>query len=230
MKFLPLIWSGIWRKPGRSILIFLQVSVAFALFGVLQGMKTGVEQVVSRARADLLLVHGNLSIIDSLPVGLLDQIESAPGVKVVIPVELILGRTAVLVRTELAAKYGWKVGERIPLQTAVARADRVLLTTTGAGFGHGSIARDEAGIILGLLAAVRWLVGQSFRIQFSVGRHRAARSDRGAVGVGDGARRRVVGGTACGLGSDHVGTSLNMTGRAATATEVGTNRSAISAI
>ena len=46
LKFLPLIWSGIWRKPGRSILIFLQVSVAFALFGVLQGMKTGVEQLI----------------------------------------------------------------------------------------------------------------------------------------------------------------------------------------
>ena len=28
MRFLPLIWSGIWRKPGRSVLIFLQVSVA----------------------------------------------------------------------------------------------------------------------------------------------------------------------------------------------------------
>src|SRR5205814_9931750 len=39
MRFLPLIWSGIWRKPGRTILIFLQVSVAFALFGVLQGLK-----------------------------------------------------------------------------------------------------------------------------------------------------------------------------------------------
>ena len=35
MKFLPLIWSGIWRKPGRTTLIFLQVCVAFALFGVL---------------------------------------------------------------------------------------------------------------------------------------------------------------------------------------------------
>jgi hypothetical protein len=68
LKFLPLIWSGIWRKPGRSILIFLQVSVAFALFGVLQGMKTGVEQLIAQARADLLLVHGSLSLIEpSLP-------------------------------------------------------------------------------------------------------------------------------------------------------------------
>jgi len=74
VKFLPLIWSGVWRKPGRTVLIFLQVSVAFALFGVLQGMKTGVERLIEQARADLLLVHGSLSLIDPLPLGLLERI------------------------------------------------------------------------------------------------------------------------------------------------------------
>jgi putative ABC transport system permease protein len=88
MKFLPLIWAGIWRKPGRTILIFLQVSVAFALFGVLQGLKTGVEHVVDEARADLLLVHGSLSLIDPLPLAMLEGIKSVPGVRAVVPVEL----------------------------------------------------------------------------------------------------------------------------------------------
>src|ERR1700722_14878550 len=91
MKFLPLIWSGIWRQPGRTILIFLQVSVAFALFGVLQGLKTGVENVIRGGRADLLLLPGTLSLIDPLPLSLLDQIKSVPGVKVVSPVELFGG-------------------------------------------------------------------------------------------------------------------------------------------
>src|SRR5271169_6033560 len=159
MKFLPLIWSGIWRKPGRSILIFLQVGVAFALFGVLQGLKTGVEQVVNATRADLLLVHGTLSIADSLPLGLLEQIKSVPGVKVVVPVELFgalyqnpnqkLGvvairpeegwlsaftftiapeqvaafqkmRTGAIVKEQLAKRYGWKVGDHIPLMSTTA--------------------------------------------------------------------------------------------------------------
>src|ERR1700716_2420486 len=88
MKYLPLIWSGIRRKPRRTILIFLQVCVAFALFGVLQGLKTGVEHLISEARADLLLVHGRLSLMDSLPLGLLERIRSVPGVKAVVPVEL----------------------------------------------------------------------------------------------------------------------------------------------
>jgi putative ABC transport system permease protein len=159
MKFLPLIWCGIWRKPGRTILIFLQVSVAFALFGVLQGLKTGVEHAVAAARGDLLLVHSRLSLImESLPLGLLEQIRSVPGVRVAIPVELFGGyyqkpeqgigivavtpdkdwpaaftftippdylapfgasRTAALVRDLTAQKYGWKVGDHIPLQSRV---------------------------------------------------------------------------------------------------------------
>jgi len=162
VRFLPLIWSGIWRKPGRSVLIFLQVSVAFALFGVLQGMKSGVEQLIERARADLLLVHGSLSLIDPLPSGLLERLKSVPGVAVVVPVELFGGiyqkptqqigivairpdpgwlsaftytvapeqaaafaqtRTGTLVRQSLVNKYGWKIGDRIPLLTNVAKTD-----------------------------------------------------------------------------------------------------------
>jgi putative ABC transport system permease protein len=89
VRYLPLIWSGLWRKPGRTVLIFLQVSVAFALFGVLQGLKTGVAHAVAAARADLLIVHSRLSFIaQSLPAGLLDQIRTVPGVKLAVPVEL----------------------------------------------------------------------------------------------------------------------------------------------
>lgn|GEM_PF-2171866 len=56
MKYLPLIWSGIWRKPGRTTLVLLQVALAFTLFGVLQGMKTGVDPAVANARAVFLMV------------------------------------------------------------------------------------------------------------------------------------------------------------------------------
>ncbi len=161
MKFLPLIWSGIWRKPGRTILIFLQVSVAFALFGVLQGLKTGVAHAVAAARADLLLVHSRQSyILQPLPLGLLDEIRSVPGVRVAIPVELTgatyqkptegigivavspeddwpsaftytiapeylaafrKSRTAMLIRDTVREKYGWKVGDHIPLKMQIAQ-------------------------------------------------------------------------------------------------------------
>src|SRR5262249_51930902 len=92
MKYLPLIWSGLWRKPGRTVLVFLQVAVAFALFGVLQGLKTGVAHAAAAARADLLIVHSRLSLImQPLPLGLLEQIRTVPGVRLAIPVELTGG-------------------------------------------------------------------------------------------------------------------------------------------
>jgi putative ABC transport system permease protein len=161
VKYLPLIWSGLWRKPGRTILIFLQVSVAFALFGVLQGVKSGVSQAVAAARGDLLIVHSRLSsIAQPLPFGLLEPIRAVSGVKLAIPVELTGGiyqnpserigivaispdadwptaftftiapeyvaafrqsRTAMLVRDLVAEKYGWKVGDHIPLKLPIAQ-------------------------------------------------------------------------------------------------------------
>lgn len=160
MRYLPLIWSGVWRNPGRTVLIFLQVGVAFALFGVLQGLKTGVAHAVAAARADLLIVHSRQSFLaQPLPLGLLDQIRQVPGVRVAIPVELSgatyqkpterIGvvavspeddwpsaftytiapeylaafrnsRTAMLVIDTVAQKYGWKVGDRIPLKIPTA--------------------------------------------------------------------------------------------------------------
>ncbi|MGA7538774.1 MAG: FtsX-like permease family protein [Steroidobacteraceae bacterium] len=162
MKYLPLVWSGIWRKRGRTILIFLQVAVAFTLFGVLQGLKTGVDHAIAAARADLLIVHSRLSMGVPLPIGILEQIRSVPGVKEAIPVDLSLAtyqnpkqqvvlvavrpdkgwlsaftytispayikafratRTGILVRAELARKYGWKIGDRIPLMTQVPQHD-----------------------------------------------------------------------------------------------------------
>lgn len=162
MRFLPLVWSGVWRKRGRSILIFLQVAVAFSLFGVLQGLKTGADRAIASARADLLIVHSRLSWGEPLPLGMMGRIRTVPGVKEVIPVDLTLGtyqvpdqkigivavrptkdwlsaftfkippqyaaafrktRTGTLVRVKLAKKYGWKVGDRIPLVTYVRQRD-----------------------------------------------------------------------------------------------------------
>src|ERR1700722_2879789 len=91
MKYLPLIWSGIWRKRGRTIFILLQVSVAFALFGVLQGMKTGVEEAIAKTRADLLMVFPDAFGAPPLPRAYLEKIESLAGVKSVTYADGILG-------------------------------------------------------------------------------------------------------------------------------------------
>jgi putative ABC transport system permease protein len=164
VKYLPLIWSGIWRKPGRTLLIFLQISVAFALFGVLQGMKTGVDHAIAKARADLLIVTLKEYGASPLPAAYLDRIKSVPGVKAVEiengflasyqkPTETIyvLGivpnddwlwlapemfnvtrphlaalannRSGALVSLGFEKKYGWKIGDRIPLNSTTLQSN-----------------------------------------------------------------------------------------------------------
>jgi putative ABC transport system permease protein len=164
MKYLPLIWCGIWRKRGRTIFILLQVSVAFALFGVLQGMKTGVEQAIAKTRADLLMVFPDAFGEPPMPRAYLDKIEATAGVKSATYADGILGtyqkpdqvifvlgidptdlwltlipeifkllpadlqalrgtRSGVLVTEDLAKKYGWKIGDRIPLTSPTMRRD-----------------------------------------------------------------------------------------------------------
>jgi putative ABC transport system permease protein len=81
VKFLPLVWYGIRRKPVRTALIFLQVTVAFALFGLLQGMKSGLDRAVANTRADVLFCAPAVLGGAPLPVGYANQLRSIPGVK-----------------------------------------------------------------------------------------------------------------------------------------------------
>jgi putative ABC transport system permease protein len=81
VKYLQLIWFGIWRRPGRTVLILLQVAVAFALFGVLQGMKMGVDHAIAETRADVLFVGQSEFGGAPLPLGYLERIRSLPGIK-----------------------------------------------------------------------------------------------------------------------------------------------------
>ena len=68
MKYLPLVWAGIWRKRGRTILILAQVVIAFTLFGVLQGLNTAIKQVVNSTHADRLYVGSRLRFGTPLPI------------------------------------------------------------------------------------------------------------------------------------------------------------------
>jgi len=91
VKYLPLIWSGIWRKPGRTILIFLQVMIAFALFGVLQGLRTGTQTAMANIRADVLFVRAAVRGGAALPRAVLEPLRDVPGVRDVTFVDTLQG-------------------------------------------------------------------------------------------------------------------------------------------
>jgi len=47
MKYLPLLWYGVWRKPFRTLLTFLSIGVAFLLFGLLHGVTFSARHYVT---------------------------------------------------------------------------------------------------------------------------------------------------------------------------------------
>ena len=50
MKYLPLVWAAIMRKPVRAVLTLLSVMIAFTLFGLTIGMNATFEAVQAAAR------------------------------------------------------------------------------------------------------------------------------------------------------------------------------------
>jgi putative ABC transport system permease protein len=83
MKYLHLVWAGLFRKKLRTLLTLLSVVVAFLLFGMLQSVNEAFRAGADQARADRLVTNSRYSIIEMLPIGYLPRIESVPGVKTV---------------------------------------------------------------------------------------------------------------------------------------------------
>jgi putative ABC transport system permease protein len=164
VKYLPLIWSGMRRQPVRTALIFLQVCVAFALFGVLQGMKSGMDRAIANVRADVLYVGQAVVGGARLAIAELNRLQAVPGVETVsfndgmlasyqkptqqvyvlaIPpsdffrtVEpeiftiqpadleaLRKTRTGILITADVGRKYGWHIGDKVPLLTGTAQTN-----------------------------------------------------------------------------------------------------------
>lgn len=80
MRYLPLLWAGLFRKKTRTILTLLSIVVAFALFGLLQAVEVAFESGADTADAKRLLTTARYSIIEPLPMAYRRRIEQVPGV------------------------------------------------------------------------------------------------------------------------------------------------------
>jgi len=78
MKYFVLIWSGLWRKPARTIFTLVSIVVEVALFGTLQGVDSSFNQLVDSGRLNVLVTTNPSGL--PLPSGYLRQIEAVPGV------------------------------------------------------------------------------------------------------------------------------------------------------
>ncbi|MFA7486906.1 MAG: ABC transporter permease [Lysobacteraceae bacterium] len=81
MKFLHLIWAQLFRSRTRTALTLLSVVTAFMLFGLLDSVRVAFNSGGSVDGANRLVVASRLSITQTLPIRLLQQIEGIPGVR-----------------------------------------------------------------------------------------------------------------------------------------------------
>ena len=159
MKYFPLVWAGIWRKPLRTCLTLLSIIVAFVLFGLLASIEHGFTQQRAAAKLDRLVIDPRFGA--PMPMTYADEIRRVPGVTVVSgfynlggyfqdpknafaldavtsdffkarseltasPAEiaaLAARRTGAIATIAAAKKYGWRVGDKIPVNSAVAQTN-----------------------------------------------------------------------------------------------------------
>jgi putative ABC transport system permease protein len=89
MKYLFLVWAGLWRRRTRTILTLLSAMVAFFLFGMLEGVDSSIKQLVGAAHLDRLYTAN--SALLPLPMAYLPEIEKVPGVTSVTYSNVALG-------------------------------------------------------------------------------------------------------------------------------------------
>jgi len=163
VRYLPLLWAGLFRKKTRTVLTLLSIVVAFALFGLLQAVQVAFESGADAADTMRLLTTARYSIIEPLPMSYLRRIEQVPGVVGVasadwfgakyqnesnaFPVFAVdparyldmypeftiepaqreafsRTRTGAVAGKRLADRFGWKVGQKLPISSEIhAKAD-----------------------------------------------------------------------------------------------------------
>ncbi len=158
MRYLPLLWAGLFRKKTRTVLTLLSIVVAFALFGLLQAVEVAFESGADAADAKRLLTTARYSIIEPLPMSYQRRIEQVPGVVGVayadwfgakyqnesnaFPVFAVdparyldmypeftidppqretfaRTRTGAVAGKRLADRFGWKVGQKLPISSEI---------------------------------------------------------------------------------------------------------------
>jgi putative ABC transport system permease protein len=160
MKYLPLIWKNVWRRPFRTTVTLLVIVVSFVLFGGLMTVRAAFSLGVELLGQDRLIVIHKVSIIQPLPISYQSRLAATEGVETAThntwfggvyqdpanffaqiavepepymamypefalpPGEMqawLADRQGAVAGRDLANRFGWKVGDRIPIQGTIWR-------------------------------------------------------------------------------------------------------------
>jgi putative ABC transport system permease protein len=90
VKYLTLVWAGLWRKPARTLYTLLSVVVAFVLFGLLQGVTSMFAQAIQAQKLDRLFIDARFPG-SPIPLTHREQIARVPGIKLLTQVSFLGG-------------------------------------------------------------------------------------------------------------------------------------------
>jgi len=91
MRYLPLLWASLWRKPIRSVLTVLSIAVAFLLFGLLHGVISAFDGTISKLGDTRLRVMNRANILAAMPISYEARIASVPGVRKTVHITVFVG-------------------------------------------------------------------------------------------------------------------------------------------
>jgi putative ABC transport system permease protein len=160
LKFLPLFFANLGRKPVRTTLTIASIVVAFLLFGLLKTMEGALSLAADLAGVDRLATMHKVSMIQTFPISYVNRIRGVDGIVEVAPFTWLGGiyqdernqiaaqgtdpetflkvyseyklppeqladwfsdRGSAIVGKTLAGRFGWKVGDTVPIRSAFFR-------------------------------------------------------------------------------------------------------------
>jgi putative ABC transport system permease protein len=87
MKWLPLLWTALRRKPARTVFTLLSIVIAFLLVGIMSGLNAAFAERIENARLDRMVVTARYGVW--YPIAYLDQIARMDGVSEIVPAAFI---------------------------------------------------------------------------------------------------------------------------------------------
>jgi putative ABC transport system permease protein len=146
VKYWPLVWSALWRKPAEAILVWLAVTVSFALFGLMVGLHATYDGIIANSRLDRLYVNARFPSASPsgvlLPFAAREQIERVEGVSAASAVYYLWGyyqdphKRARVIAVDEHMRSAWP---ELPLTPA--QWDQLLATPAGVFMSRGPAAR-----------------------------------------------------------------------------------------
>ncbi len=123
VRFMPLVWAGLWRRPARSVLTAICIAIAFVLLGMLQGVNAGFDKAIAAANRNFLVTSTRVRGGALMPLAAMAKIRNLANVKDVAPRAYFMeddqrsgkpGRAALATRPELLLRMmaGGKVDKK----------------------------------------------------------------------------------------------------------------------